>query len=122
MPFFYFILLGLSAGVLSGILGIGGGIILVPAMIYLLKMPVREATGTSLVALLLPVGALGVYAYWKDGKINMQNIKFGLWIAVGLFIGAFLGARLSFLLPEKVIKYSFAGLMFIVGIKFILTA
>jgi uncharacterized membrane protein YfcA len=85
-----------------------------------MKMPIREATGTSLVALLLPVGGLGVYEYWKLGKINANNFKFGLLIAVGLFFGAFLGAKFSFMLPDKVIRYVFAFMMFAVGFKFLL--
>jgi uncharacterized membrane protein YfcA len=121
MLIIYGLMTGLAAGILSGLLGIGGGIILVPIMVYLLKMPIREATGTSLVALLLPVGALGVYEYWKLGKISTSNIKFGLLIAVGLFFGAFLGAKFSFMLPEKVIRYVFAFMMFAVGFKFLLT-
>ena len=117
-----FLIIGLLAGILSGLLGIGGGIILVPMMVYLMKMPVREATGTSLVALLLPVGALGVYEYWRLGKINSDNIKFGLLIAVGLFLGAFFGAKISFMMPEKTIRYLFAFMMFAVGFKFLFTA
>jgi len=116
-----YLIIGLMAGILSGMLGIGGGIILVPAMVYIMKMPVREATGTSLIALLLPVGAFGVYAYWKMGKINFSNFKYGLLIAVGLMIGAYLGARFSFILPEKAIRLVFAFVMFAVGFKFLLT-
>ena len=117
----YILLTGLFAGILSGFLGIGGGIVMVPMMVYLMNMPIREATGTSLVALLLPVGALGVYEYWKLGKITATNFKFGLLLALGLFIGAFLGAKFSFMLPEKVIRYTFAVIMFLVGFKFLLT-
>lgn len=119
MMIFYFLLTGLFAGILSGLLGIGGGIVLVPIMVYFLKMPIREATGTSLIALLLPVGALGVYEYWKLGKISGDNFKFGLLIAVGLFFGAFLGAKFSFMMPEKSLRYVFAFMMFSVGIKFL---
>jgi uncharacterized membrane protein YfcA len=116
-----FLIIGFAAGILSGLLGIGGGIVLVPMMVYFVKYPIREATGTSLVALLLPVGALGVYEYWKLGKITTENFKFGLLIAVGLFFGAFLGAKISFMMPEKTIRYIFAFMMFAVGLKFLLT-
>jgi uncharacterized membrane protein YfcA len=116
-----FLIIGLAAGILSGLLGIGGGIVLVPMMVYFMKMPIREATGTSLIALLLPVGALGVYQYWKLGKITTENFKFGLLIAVGLFFGAFLGAKISFMMPEKTIRYVFAFMMFAVGLKFLFT-
>ena len=117
----YFLLAGLSAGILSGLLGIDGGIILVPIIVYIMKMPIREATGTSLIALLLPVGGLGVYQFWKMGNITLNNLKFGLLIAVGIFLGTYLGARLSANLPDKVIRYLFAFTMFAVGIKFLLT-
>lgn len=117
---FYFLMTGLFAGILSGLLGIGGGIVLVPMMVYLLKIPLREATGTSLVALLLPVGALGVYQYWKSGSISESNFRYGLLLALGLFFGAFFGAKISFMLPEKIIRYVFSFMMFAVGFKFLL--
>ncbi len=114
------IMAGIFAGIFSGLLGIGGGIILVPLMVFVMKMPLREAIGTCLVSLLLPVGGSGVYEYWKAGKINGDNIKLGLLLSLGLFLGGFLGAKLSFMLPDKVIRYVFAFIMFATGFKFLL--
>ena len=87
-----FIAIGLGAGVLSGLFGIGGGIVIVPALLYLARMPPLTATGTSLAALLLPVGALGAWEYHKNGHLHLVA---SLWIALGLLFGAYAGARLA---------------------------
>jgi hypothetical protein len=87
-----FLLIGLGAGVLSGLFGIGGGVVIVPALIFIAKMQPQTATGTSLTALLLPVGAVGAWEYYRTGNLNLAA---GLWIAAGLFVGAGIGARFS---------------------------
>ena len=74
-----FILIGLMTGVLSGVFGIGGGIIIVPSLIFFAKMSQKTAVGTSLGSLLLPVGLLGVWTYYKDGHVNEQ---YRLWIVL----------------------------------------
>ena len=74
MVFFLYIVIGLAAGVLSGLFGIGGGILIIPALVLVMKMEPATATGTSLGALLLPVGALGAYAFWKRGQIDITGI------------------------------------------------
>ncbi len=112
-----FIAIGVFAGVFSGMFGIGGGIIIVPALIYLFKMPQHTATGTSLVALLFPVGLLAVWEYYCIGKITTDNIKWGLLISIGLFIGAFLGAKLAVQLPETILRRSFSVLLVLMAIK-----
>jgi uncharacterized protein len=109
-------LIGIAAGVLSGLFGIGGGIIIVPALVLLLGMPQHVATGTSLVALLLPVGILGVYNYYKNGNINSENIQFGLIIAAGLFIGAYFGSKIAIGLSRETLQKMFAGLLFVLSI------
>src|SRR4026209_17090 len=83
-----FLLIGLGAGVLSGLFGIGGGVVIVPALIFIARIQPQTATGTSLAALLLPVGALGAWEYYKTGNLNPLA---WLLIAVGLFIGAGFG-------------------------------
>jgi hypothetical protein len=85
-------LLGLSAGIMSGLFGIGGGIVMVPAMIAIFGMGILDANATSLAAMLLPVGVLGVIAYYKAGFINLKN---SLWISLGLLGGSFFGAELA---------------------------
>ena len=85
-----FIAIGLAAGVLAGMFGIGGGIVIGPALILLAKFPPQTATGTSLGAILLPVGALGAWEYYRRGNLD---IAASLWIALGLLFGAWVGAR-----------------------------
>ena len=80
-----FIVIGLAAGVLAGMFGIGGGILIVPALILLARLSPQVATGTSLGALLLPVGALGAWAYYKEGHLRIIP---ALWIGLGIFFGA----------------------------------
>ncbi|MBA3259737.1 MAG: sulfite exporter TauE/SafE family protein [Gemmatimonadales bacterium] len=87
-----FLLIGLAAGVLSGLFGVGGGILIVPALVLLANFPSKLALGTSLGALLLPVGLLGAYAFWQQGHVDARA---SLLLAAGLFFGAYAGARLA---------------------------
>lgn len=87
-----FLAIGLAAGVLSGLFGIGGGILIIPSLIFFAKFPAKLAIGTSLGAMLLPVGILGAYAYYQQGNLN---IKASLLLGFGLFLGAYAGARLA---------------------------
>lgn len=103
---------GLLAGVLAGIFGIGGGIVIVPALVFFAKMSQRTAIGTSLGALLLPVGALGIYTYWRAGDVN---VKAALWIALGMFVGAYGGATLAEMVSESSLKRAFAVLLVLVA-------
>jgi uncharacterized membrane protein YfcA len=100
-----FLAIGLAAGVLSGLFGIGGGILIVPALLLLAKMEPIKATGTSLGALLLPVGALGAYEYYKNGNVD---VKASLLLAAGLFLGAFVGAKLAHTLSPVMLKRAFS--------------
>ena len=108
--------LGLLAGLLSGLFGIGGGLIIVPALSVLLGLEFHEAAGTSLAALLLPVGGLGAYAYWRQGHVNLPYA--GL-LALGLFVGAFLGAMLSRHIQTQALERSFGVLLIAVGARFV---
>jgi len=100
-----FIGIGLAAGVLSGLFGIGGGVLIVPALIYFGKMPIKMATGTSLGALLLPVGLLGAWAYHQAGNLDW---KASLTVAIGLFFGAFVGAKLTQGMSPQLLQRLFA--------------
>jgi uncharacterized protein len=113
-----YLLIGLSAGVLSGLFGIGGGILIVPALMLLVKMEPTTATGTSLGALLLPVGAAGAYEYYKNGHINIMA---SLLIAAGLFVGAYFGARYVQGLSPTMLKRAFSGFLVIVAIRMFVT-
>ena len=113
MPFL-FIVIGLLAVVLSGLFGIGGGVVIVPALILFAKLPPSAATGTSLAALLLPVGALGAWEYYRKG--NLQ-IGAALWVALGLFFGAWVGAKLAQELSPVQLRRAFALFLVIIAGK-----
>lgn len=122
MQYLYLGLTGLVTGVMSGTFGIGGGIILVPILVMIFKFPQYTANGTSLAAMLLPVGAFGVWEYYREGMINNTHVIAGLIIAVGILAGTFLGARFAMSLPEQILKRAFALFLVAVAIKFWVSA
>lgn len=108
------VIIGILAGILSGLIGVGGGIIIVPALIYVLGMSQHSAQGTSLFILLLPVGILAVMNYWKSGMVNW---KFGLIIAIAFVIGGFIGSKLALKLSPGIVKLIFGLVMAYVSIR-----
>jgi len=119
MPAALLALVGLAAGVLSGLFGIGGGVIIVPLLILLLGFTAQQAAGTSLAALLLPVGLFGALQYWQAGQVNLVNAGM---LALGLLLGAFIGARLGLSLPSDVVQRAFGVLLVVVGLRLALFA
>jgi uncharacterized protein len=113
MPPLY-LAIGLVAGVLSGLFGVGGGILIIPALVLLANFPTKVALGTSLGALLLPVGLLGAYTYYRYGNLD---IKASLLIALGLFVGAWLGAKLAHALPGPTLQRMFAVFIVIMAVQ-----
>ena len=111
---FLFVLIGLGAGVLAGMFGIGGGIVIVPALILLAKFPPQTATGTSLTIFLLPVGLLGAYTYYKAGHVRVAP---ALLLALGIFLGSPVGARVAQSMSALALKRSFAVLMVAVAAR-----
>lgn len=109
-----FILIGLLAGILAGMFGIGGGVLIVPALVHFAKMPIHLATGTSLGALLLPVGIAGAYEYYRSGLLDIRS---ALLIAVGLTVGAYLGAKLGLSLSSQTLQRMFAVFLLFVAWK-----
>jgi uncharacterized membrane protein YfcA len=107
-------LIGLVGGVLSGLFGIGGGVVIVPLLILFAGLTAKQAAGTSLAALLLPVGLLGVVEYWRAGYID---VRLAALVAVGILIGAFIGARLAIGLPNEVIQRAFGVLLVLIGLR-----
>lgn len=103
---------GVLAGVCGGLFGIGGGIVIVPFLVYALHFSQKKAQGTSLVALLAPVGLFGLIEYWKAGEADLTK---GAWIALGFFGGAFLGSRLALGLDEVMMRRSFAVFLIVLG-------
>lgn len=103
------ILVGLAAGILSGMVGVGGGIIVVPALVLFLGFSQHEAQGTSLGLLLLPVGILAVLNYYKQGYIDIKVVGI---MSVAFVLGGWLGSRLSLSLPQDTVKKIFAIVLF----------
>ncbi|NTW52665.1 MAG: sulfite exporter TauE/SafE family protein [Chlorobiaceae bacterium] len=117
MSLVYLFIIGIAAGVLSGMFGVGGGIIIVPSLVLLFGMSQQTASATSLMALLLPVGVLGVFEYYRSGKISTENMLFGLVIALGLFAGAFFGARIAVGVSSETLRRMFAIFLAFVAIR-----
>jgi uncharacterized membrane protein YfcA len=108
------VVIGLVAGVLSGLFGIGGGILIIPALIFFAKFPTKLALGTSLGALLLPVGFLGAYTYYRDGNLDLRA---SLLIALGLFFGAWIGAKLAQQVSGATLQRTFAVFIALMAIR-----
>jgi uncharacterized protein len=107
-------IIGLIGGVLSGLFGIGGGLVIVPALILVAGFPIATAAGTSLAALLLPVGLFGALEYYRAGNVDIRAAAV---IAVGLLIGAYFGARLGTALPPETVQRAFGIFLLIVGAR-----
>mgnify|MGYP000070385318 FL=1 len=110
------ILIGLVAGAFSGMFGIGGGLVMVPAMVFFLAMSQHSAQGTSLGVLVIPVTAIAAYNYYKEGELNM---KFALIIGLSFVIGGYFGSKFSLGMSEVILKRSFGVLMLAMAIKLI---
>lgn len=109
-----YLLIGLAAGLLSGLFGIGGGILIVPALLLVGRMTPATATGTSLGALLLPVGVLGAWEYYRNGHVDVHA---SLFVALGLLVGAFFGARVAQGLDPALARRAFAAFLLLVSVK-----
>jgi len=110
-----YLLLGIAAGILSGLFGIGGGIVMVPSLIVLFGMDILDANATSLAAMLLPVGILGVIAYYKAGLINIRE---SLWIALGLFLGSFVGGEFAVNISENLLAKLYAAILLYIAVSY----
>lgn len=109
--------IGLVAGVLGGMFGIGGGLVIVPALVFLLKMKQFDALGTSLAALIPPVGLLGAFEYYQNGHMNL---KYAILIAVGLFVGFYFGAKITLGLSPDTARKAYAVFLVLVATKMLL--
>ncbi|MCA6436204.1 MAG: TSUP family transporter [Bacteroidota bacterium] len=108
---------GLLAGYLSGLIGIGGGIIIVPVLVYLLNMNQKMAQGTTLFMFLFPIGFLGVYNYYKAGYIDYKTAGI---IAATFIIGSYFGGKTVVHIDTKIIKQIFGAIIILIGIKMLL--
>ena len=105
---------GLAAGFLSGMVGIGGGIIIVPVLVYFLGFTQHQAQGTTLFMFLLPIGILGVMNYHKQGFVDYKT---GLIICSTFIFGIYFGSKLSISLDQKTVKQIFGAIIIIMGAK-----
>ncbi len=110
---FIILLLGLSVGVLVGLLGIGGGVVLVPALVYLLHLDQHLAQGTSLFILLPPIGLGALHEYWKQGQVDLNA---GILCALGMLFGAYAGSLIALPLPSTNLKGMFGCFLILAGI------
>src|SRR2546421_9428162 len=104
--------IGLVAGVVSGLFGVGGAIVIIPGLVLVAKLPQHTANGTSLAALLLPVGLLGAWEYYRRGQVN---VSYAAIIAVGLFFGALLGAKLAGTVSDAALRRGVGAVPLCVG-------
>ncbi|MDK2910747.1 MAG: uncharacterized protein PWR20_2315 [Bacteroidales bacterium] len=111
------IAIGLIAGIFSGIVGLGGGIIIIPALIYILGLSQKEAQGTSLALMLPPIGLLAAINYYKAGAINL---KYALIIALAFLIGGYLGSKIALSLSDQTLKKIFAFALLILGFRMLI--
>ena len=108
------LLTGLAAGILSGLIGGGGGIIIVPALVLLFGFSQKEAQGTSLAILLLLIGIFSVFEYYQRGRIK---ISYAIVVAIAFLVGSYIGNRFSFSLSEQKLKRIFALTMMLLSIR-----
>jgi uncharacterized protein len=108
------LLIGLCAGVLSGLVGVGGGLIIVPALIFFLGYTQHQAQGTSLGLLLLPVGILAVLNYYNKGHIDVKVVTV---MSIAFVLGGWVGSKLALRLPEDTVKKIFAVFLFYSAFK-----
>jgi len=110
-------LIGLAAGVFGGMVGLGGGIIMIPAMIYFLGQSQISAQGTSLAVMLPPVGILAVMNYYKSGQINL---KYAIVIAIAFTIGGYFGSKIALNVPVATVKKIFGLALIAIALKMII--
>lgn len=112
------IVIGIVTGVMAGMLGIGGAIIMIPALVYFLGVSQHMAQGTSLAVMLPPIGIIAAYNYYKAGEVN---IKFAIILAACFLIGSYFGSRLALTLPQTALKKIFGVLLLLVAAKMLLS-
>ncbi len=106
--------IGFFTGILGGMVGVGGGIILVPALVFILGYSQLDAQGISLALIMFPVGILGVLQYYKQGHVDFNIV---LILAVGFVLGSFLGSKISLSISQEIVKRIFAILLLVIASK-----
>ncbi|GIV95738.1 MAG: UPF0721 transmembrane protein [Herpetosiphonaceae bacterium] len=111
------LLIGLVAGIAGGMFGIGGGAIMVPAMVLLMGLDQKLAIGTSIGAQILPIGLLGAIVYYENGNLN---IRWALVIAIGLLVGNLIGAKVAQPISSETMKKLYGGFLLLIGLRYML--
>lgn len=119
MLYYMSILVGLGAGIFSGFLGLGGGVIMVPALVFLFDMTQHQAQGTVLATMIPPIGLLAAMRYYFAGNVN---IKVALFMCLGFFFGGLAGAQGAHLVSEPLLKRIFGIVLLVISIRLIFTA
>lgn len=109
-----YVILGLVAGGFSGIIGLGGGIILVPAFVFLFGMSQQQAQGTTLALMVPPIGILAAYTYYQAGFVDL---KVAALVCLGFIFGGWIGAKFAVQMPKEVLQKIFAITLFLISIK-----
>lgn len=110
------IVLGVAAGVLGGVFGIGGGVVLIPALVFFFGLTQHQAQGTTLALMVPPIGLLAAMRYYQSGNVKLSLAAF---ICAGFFLGGWLGAGMVQNVPDPLLKKMFGGLLFLVSLKMI---
>lgn len=118
MSIILYILLGLLTGVFGGMFGLGGGTIIIPALIFLFGLSQHQAQGTSLALMVPPIGLLAAWTYYKAGFVDLKIAAF---VCLGFFFGGLIGAKLVVGLPEPLLRRLFGLALLMISIKMILT-
>ncbi len=116
MNIFLYLLLGLVAGILSGLIGIGGGVIIIPALVFLFGLSQHQAQGTTLALMVPPIGLLAAWTYYKQGFVDL---KIAIFICMGFFLGGLLGAKLATGLSNAALEKVFGIVLLLVALKMI---
>ena len=116
MNIMLYIAIGLTAGILSGLLGIGGGIILVPALVYLLGLTQHQAQGTTLVLMVPPIGLLAALKYYSQGNVKLAIAVF---VCIGFFFGGLVGASFAQKIDDAVLRKVFGLVMLAISVRMV---
>ena len=114
-------IIGLSAGMLSGLIGVGGGIIIVPALVAFIGLTQHQAQGVSLMLMLPPIGILAVLNYYKGLELNKTFILYAVVMSVLFVIGGYLGSKLSLRLSPNLLKFIFGSIMLYASIRLLIS-
>ena len=107
-------LIGIAAGLIGGVLGLGGAIIIIPALVMLLGYSQQMAQGTTLLMMVIPVTSLAAWQYYKAGNVDLKT---ALILGVAFFISGFIGAKFANQIPQEVLKKVFAVLLIVIAVK-----